>query len=49
MKTADSLEFSLVLCADAEEYECAERLERYFDEMKEELGLSQQCLPDRGE
>jgi len=29
---------------DAEEYECAERLERYCDEMKEELGLSNYLL-----
>jgi len=34
--------------SDAEEYECAERLEKYFGKMKEELGLSQ-CLPDGGE
>ena len=47
-KPVDSSKFFSVLCADAEEYECAERLERYFDKMKEELGLSQ-CLPDGGE
>ena len=47
-KPVDSSKFFSVLCADAEEYECAERLERYFDKMKEELGLSQ-CLPDGGQ
>ena len=47
-KPVDSPEVLSEICADAEEYECAERLEKYFGRMKEELGLSQ-CLPDGGE
>ena len=34
---------------DAEEYECAERLERYFGEMKEELGLHTVCQMEQSE
>ena len=48
LRKEHSSELKYVLFEDAEEYECAERLERYFDEMKEELGLSQ-CLPNGAE
>ena len=41
-------ELKYALFEDAEEYDCAERLERYFCEMKEELGLSH-CSLDGAE
>ena len=42
------MSWKYVLFQDAEEFECAERLERYFCEMKKELGLSH-CLLDGAE
>ena len=40
--------FYLFFFEDAEEYECAERLERYFGEVKDQLGLTH-CLLDGAE